>query len=168
MHTGIFGPCGSGKTTLARELARAYSSAGFACLICDPIGAEWPRGSWSTTDPATLLAKARRSRNCRLFIEEASLSISRDRDLSWLFTTARHFGHRTHVIGQDGASLLPAMRQQLSEVFLFRCHPDLAAIWSRQFADPEILKIAPTLEKFQFLRARAFEKPVILTLDANP
>ncbi len=104
---------------------------------------------------------AQGARNCHLFIEEASLSIDRDRSLSWFFTTAGNpaFGHLTHIIGQDGSSLLPAMRQQLATVYLFRCHPDLAQIWARQFADPRIAELAPRLEKFEFVICQAYTEP---------
>ena len=156
MHTGFFGPTACGKTTLAQALAVEKQKNGLAVLVCDPIGVHWPAATWQTTDALLLLEKAKRARNCRIFIEEASLSVARDRDLSWLFTTARHAGHMTHVIGQDGASLLPAMRQQLSSVYLFRCHPDLAEMWARQFARPEIASQAPQLEQFEFLVCSAF------------
>ena len=160
MHVGIFGPTRCGKTTLAQALAAEYAKNGRACLVCDPLGNTWPAAAWHCTSAAVLLAKAKASRNCMIFVEEASLSIARDRSLSWLFTTAGNpqaGGHTTHIIGQDGASLLPAMRQQLSTVYRFRCHPDLAEIWARQFADPTISAQAPTLEKFEFLIVRAFE-----------
>jgi hypothetical protein len=157
MHIGIFGPTGCGKTYLAQGLAAHQSAQGFACLVCDPLGAAWPSASWQTTHAAALLAKAKAARNCRIFIEEASLSVGRDRDLSWFFTSSRHSGHLTHVIGQDGASLLPVMRQQLSTIYLFRCHPDLATIWARQFARPDIAEEAPTLAEFEFLICHTFK-----------
>lgn len=159
MHVGIFGPTRSGKTTLAQHLAAEYAKAGRAVLVCDPIGVSWPTAAWQTSSPQALLAKAKGSRNCMVFIEEASLSIARDRQMSWLFVAAGNpaaGGHVTHIIGQDGASLLPAMRQQLSTVYLFRCHPDLSDVWARQFAQPEIADLAPTLERFEFLQIRAF------------
>ena len=160
MHVGIFGPTRCGKTTLAQALAAEYVKNGRACLVCDPLNARWPAAHWQTTSAAALVAKAQASRSCMIFIEEASLSIARDRSLSWLFTTAGNpqaGGHVTHIIGQDGASLLPAMRQQLSTVYLFRCHPDLAETWARQFADPAIAATAPTLQRYEFLKIRAFE-----------
>lgn len=161
MHVGIFGPTRSGKTTLAQSLAGEYAKAGRAILVCDPIGVRWPTAAWQTPSAAALVAKAKASRNCMIFVEEASLSIQRDRNLSWLFVAAGNpaaGGHVTHIVGQDGASLLPAMRQQLATIYLFRCHPDFAATWSRQFAQPEIEELAPTLEKYEFLVIRAFEK----------
>lgn len=162
MHVGIFGPTRSGKTTLAQALAAEYQKNGRAVLVCDPLGIRWPCSAWQTTNASALVSKARASRNCMIFVEEASLSIARDRSLSWLFVAAGNpaaGGHVTHIVGQDGGSLLPAMRQQLSTVYLFRCHPDLAEIWARQFAQPEVSEIAPTLEKYEFLRVRSFETP---------
>lgn len=160
MHVGIFGPTRCGKTTLARTLADQYLRRNRAILVCDPIPQKWPQARWQTNNAAALLEMAQKCRNCAIFIEEASVSIARDRDLSWLFTTAGNpaaGGHLVHVIGQDGSSLLPGMRQQLSTIFLFRCHPDLAQIWARQFAQPEIATEAPTLARYEFLIAKAFE-----------
>jgi energy-coupling factor transporter ATP-binding protein EcfA2 len=156
MHVGFFGPTGCGKTTLAQHLSGAYLRAGRANLVCDPLGTRWPAAAWQTTDPVAFLAKAQASRNCILWIEESSITIQRDRDFSWLFTTARHVGHLTHVIGQDGSSLTPGMRQPLGTIHLFRCHPDLAETWSRQFCDPALGAEAPTLERYEFLVCRPF------------
>jgi hypothetical protein len=165
MHVGIYGPTRCGKTTLAHGLAGQYACAGRANLVCDPIvdaagnPVRWPAASWQTTDPLQLLEKAKRSRGCILWLEESSITIARDRSLSWFFTTAGNphaGGHVTHVIGQDGSSLLPGMRQQLSRVYLFRCHPKLAEIWAEQFCNPEIIDVAPKLERFEFIIIGAF------------
>jgi hypothetical protein len=167
MHVGIFGPTRSGKTTLSHSLAAAYRAAGRANLVCDPIGVPWPAAQWQTTDATALMTKAKSSRGCILWIEESSVSISRDRSLSWFFTTAGNphaGGHITHVIGQDGASLLPGMRQQISTVYLFRCHPKLAEVWAEQFAEPEIARLAPTLQQYEFILARGFQPPRVCRL----
>lgn len=158
MHIGIFGPTTCGKTTLARALSAQYARKGRASLVCDPLGVPWPGARWQSPCASALMDKAKRSRNCMLWIEEASMSVSRDRSLAWFFTTSRHLGHITHVIGQDGSSLLPAMRQQISTVYLFRCHHDFADVWARQFCDPEISALAPTLARYEFLACRPYEK----------
>jgi hypothetical protein len=56
------------------------------------------------------------------------------------------------------------MRQQISTVYLFRCHPDLAEVWARQFCEPEIAAVAPTLQRFEFLCVRSFERPRVCKL----
>jgi hypothetical protein len=165
MHVGIFGPTTCGKTTLARALSGQYAKAGRASLVCDPLGIPWTGAAWQTTDATALMEKAKRSQNCMLWVEEASMSVSRDRSLSWLFTTARHHGHVTHVIGQDGSSLLPAMRQQISTLYLFRCHPDLADIWARQFCDPQIAALSPTLQRYEFIVCRPYEPVKVRKLE---
>ncbi|MGH7947166.1 MAG: hypothetical protein ACREF9_19490 [Opitutaceae bacterium] len=154
----MFGPTGCGESTLGHALAACYVRSGRANLVCDPLGIRWPSAAWQTADAGALLVKAQQSKRCMLWIEESSMTIRRDRDLSWFFTTARHAGHITHVIGQDGSSLTPGMRQQLSTVYLFKCHPDLADVWARQFCDPEILRIVPTLQRYEFIIARPFER----------
>jgi hypothetical protein len=173
MHIGIFGPTRGGKTTLANALLAQKKKAGFANLVCDPLlvdlprekwGQVWPGAVWITTDISEFIDKARRCKRCFLFVEESSLSVKRCRDVSWLFVAAGNplaGGHTTVVIGQDASSLLPGMRQQLSTVYLFRCHPDLAEVWSYQFADPEIVKIAPKLNRFEFITCETYRaKPL--------
>lgn len=164
MHVGIFGPTGCGKTTVAKALAAEYVRGGRANLVCDPLGTPWKEAAWQTHSAAALMEKAKASFRCMLWIEEASMAVDRDRSLSWFFTTARHNGHLTHVIGQDGASLTPGMRQQLSRVYLFKCHPDLADIWARQFCEPEIGRLVPTLQRFEFIVAEAYNRPRVFSL----
>lgn len=156
-HVGIFGPTMCGKTTLGQHLAKSYEAAGIRCLVCDPMGNRWP-ASWQTGDMAAFLAKAKASQRCALLIDEAGLTIDRDRTLQWLFVTARQWGHRTHVFGHDGSQLLPVMRQQISELFLFACHPDVAEMWGRQFPkSANELRSAPELGRFEFLCVRQFQ-----------
>ncbi len=154
MHVGFIGPSGCGKTTLAQHVCASHRRAGWGTLACDPLGAKWDAHR-QTDNAEKFLGWAQASRNCKLFIDEAGLTIDRDRAFQWLFVTARHHGHQTHVMMHDASQLLPVMRKQLSKIFLFRCHRDDAETWARQFCHPEIAE-AVTLGRHEFLVIEAF------------
>lgn len=79
-------------------------------------------------------------RNCNVVWEESSTTIKRDPDLVDVFTAkAGAGGHRLIVTGHSGAALLPVMREQLTELFLFRQSEREAKIWQDQFSDHRLL-----------------------------
>lgn len=143
MHEVIAGPTGSGKSTLAHAHAAAYLAQGYKVLVCDPLGYSWPC-TWQTANRADFLDVAKRSRRCLLAVEEAgdrSRGIPRLRDdpaAEWLFTMARHWGHKTLVVGQGGTQLMPLMREQCSTLYLFGSSPDAVKLWVNEFNDSDL------------------------------
>lgn len=158
-HVGIFGPTMSGKTTLAQHLAREMLRQGVAVLVLDPFGERWPC-TWQTDDRARFLTKAKSSRRCALFLDEAGATVAREDDAEWLFTRSRHWGHRLHCIGQSGTQLTPLMRGQISTLFLFRASRRVAELWAEEFAVDGIAS-AVDLSQFEFLRATRFPPAVV-------
>lgn len=154
-HVAIVGPTMCGKTTLACALAENYRASGVHVLVCDPLANPWP-ATWQTTDRAAFIAAAKKSRRCALFIDEAGQTISRDPEAEWLFTTARHWGHVTHVMSQGGTQLTPTMRGQCSRIFLFGCTPRVAEMWAEEFNEPGLLS-ASALPRFEFLFKERFQ-----------
>lgn len=154
-HVAIVGPTMCGKSTLGASLASAFLAAGVNVLVCDPLASDWPC-TWQTTNRADFIAAAKQSRRCALFIDEAGQTISRDPDAEWLFTTARHWGHVTHVMSQGGTQLTPTMRGQCSRLFLFGCTPRVSEMWAEEFNEPGLLA-APSLPRFEFLFKERFQ-----------
>jgi len=141
-----------GKTTLAKSLASSFLASGFNVLVCDPLFDEWP-ATWQTLKIQELIDAAKRSRRCALFVDEAGVTVRRGRDapdVEWLFTTARHWGHTTHVLSQYGTQLTPTMRGQCSRVYLFGSAPAVAEMWAAEFNEPG-LSAAPSLPRFECL-----------------
>ena len=170
LHTGIFGPGLSGKTTLAVYLSRMYwQNHRVKSLVLDPNfcleGNIWGSQAWVTDDEEKFWDMAwHREVDCALFVDEAAETIKRDNEKTALFTRIRHRrgpggpGHRLHVIGHSGSNLLPVQRQQIHTLYLFRQDPDSADLWSRQFAD-ERIQAATTLNQYQFLWCRLYHAP---------
>lgn len=156
MHELIIGPTMCGKTTLAKEKARAYLESGVAVLVLDPFLDDWPC-TWKTTDRAAFIATAKRSRRCVLIMDEAGQTLSRDADGEWPFTVGRQWGHKSIVMAQGAKQLLPIQRDQCSTVYLFAdADPDECDFLARKFNDPG-LRAASTLGRHNFLMKRRGE-----------
>jgi len=153
-HTGIFGPTQCGKTTLGKSLCTDWERRKWSCLVLDPLGSKWPC-TWQTEDAEDFIAKAKQAKNCKLFVDEAGLTINRERAMQWLFVTARHWGHQTFVLGHAGGQLLPVMRQQIGVLYLFRTHPDEVDMWQHQFIGSDLSRAAQ-LQQYEFLKVEQF------------
>jgi hypothetical protein len=160
-HVAIMGPTESGKTTLARYLCAQMKRQGVGTLVCDPLFHEWD-ADWITPSIEKFLAKAKTSRRCALFIEESGQTVDRGKDYEWLFTTARHWGHKTFISGHAGRQILPIMREQCSTLFLFRCSATVCKGWESEYG-PEIYA-ATSLEKYQFAKYTRNGNPEIQKL----
>jgi hypothetical protein len=153
---GIFGPSLSGKTTLGINLSRDYwTKKGIRSLVYDPQDNVWGPQAWQTTDEKHFLQVVRTTRNALVIIDDASVTIKRDRDLLDLFTTLRHNEHRLLVIGHTASDLIPPMRKQLETLFLFWQDRDEAIIWEKLFPRSNLSR-AFDLEQYHFLMARRF------------
>lgn len=147
-----------GKTTLAKSLAASFLASGVHVLVCDPLCDEWP-ATWQTTNVQHLIDAAKKSRRCALFVDEAGVTVRRGRDapdVEWLFTTARHWGHSTHVLAQTGIQLTPTMRAQCSRLYLFGSTQSAADLWASEFNEPG-LAAASTLPRFECLFKERFQ-----------
>ena len=154
LHAGIFGPTMSGKTTLAKHLCRGLESRGVRCLVLDPYNDDWPC-TWKTRHIHEFITKAKQSRSCGLFADEAGQLDLRDPEHEWLLTGSRHFGHACHIIGQTGVQLSPTGRAQITRLFLFRSTEQTAEYWREVFVDDRICG-ATTLQRFEYLHAQMF------------
>ncbi|HLP75714.1 MAG TPA: hypothetical protein VK327_02240 [Candidatus Paceibacterota bacterium] len=166
---GIFGASECGKTTLAKQLSREYwRQEKRPTLALDPHKGSWGGHSWVTsrekdfwgefneeTESWTGGAVWKRE-NCLVIVEEASTTIQRDRQLVPLFTRIRHQHHHLMVIGHDGTDLLPTMRQNLNELFLFLQPPRAVEIWSNDLPSIRGLEAAGELQQYEFLHGKLF------------
>lgn len=144
-HIGCFGRRTCGKTTLViRYCSASWRKERRYSVVLDPKAHEhqWGSHCYVTPDREKWFAKWRhpQCRNCNIVWEETSLTLGRDRDYDRIFTTeAGERGHRLIVTGHGWASLTRTMREQLTELFLFRQSEDEAREWAGLLMDRRIL-----------------------------
>jgi hypothetical protein len=161
----ILGVSGFGKSHLAHAIAESYQDQDVNVLVCDPHGERWP-ADYQTTDPFKLLALAKRSKRCAIFLEEAGECIGRGkqaREMQWFTTGSRKWGHSIYLIAQRATMIELSIRAQCTAAYVFRQCRDDAEELARQFAEPE-LERAATLPKYQFLYIESGSKPRLMQL----
>ena len=163
---GIFGPKLSGKTTLAKALSREYFlKCKLRTLVLDPNNDDWGKQSLVFTDEEKFWPVVWQSQNCLVIVDEAAATIRRDRDLIPVFTRLRHLHHKLIVIGHSGMDLLPVMRQQFDELFLFRQPESAAKVWAETMTQKGLLQ-SGELQQFEFLHTKLYGTPRKLRLQA--
>lgn len=143
----------SGKTTLARnKLAPRYRAKGIPVLVLDPyISSSW-HADFITDNPDEFLRVAKESKSCALFADECGhyMDLGYSDVLRWLATNSRHFGHNSHFISQRAQHLKPTIRDQCTNIFLFKQSFDDARELCKNFAADELIN-APNLKKGEYL-----------------
>jgi hypothetical protein len=163
---GIFGPKLSGKTTLAKALSREFFlKQRLRSLVLDPNAEDWGKQSLVFTDEEKFWAVVWQSENCLVIVDEAAATIRRDKDLIPVFTRLRHLHHKLIVIGHSGMDLLPVMRQQFDELYLFRQPESAAKVWAETMTQKGLLE-AGNLRQFEFLQTKLYGNPRKLRLQA--
>lgn len=158
-RAGIFGPSQSGKTTLAKSISRQYwLKKNVPTLAFAPMDASgWGNQAWVTKDEEKFWDAVKKKRECLVIVDDASVTIRRERKLIGMFTTLNHQGHRLITIGHTASDLVPAMRKQIEEIYLFWQDEDEAKTWERLFPRSH-LSFAFHLQQFEFLRNVRFGK----------
>lgn len=171
-RAGVFGPSQSGKTTVVQRLVlECYQKYRMPALILDPHTDEWhlwPKVAvgYITANEQQFWRVVWESKGCVVVVEEASTTIARNPDLIGLFTKLRHRLHRLIVVGHSGMDLLPVMREQLTDLYLFRQSAKAAKIWAETMTEPKLSE-AVSLQQYEFLRHKMFGKPVKMILSKD-
>jgi hypothetical protein len=168
MHILILGITQTGKTTLAFKLAEEYHAAGVNVLVLDPDKRSGWKADFLTDDPQEYLEVVKLNKSCALFIDESGQMIGRyAKEMAWLATNSRKWGHKAHFITQRASQLDPTVRNQCTTIFLFKQSLSDTKDLANEFVAEE-LEQAHTLEQGEYLckmgvdgkvfKARAWEK----------
>lgn len=153
---GAFGTTECGKSTLARELSRQYYKLhGIRSLIWDPHVEHWGKHAFVTADFDEFDRMVWARRGDLVIIEDASMTVERNRDLTPYFTAIRHQEHRIFVCGHGASDLLPTMRKQLDTLYLFQQDEDSVKDWKKIFPKGGV-EAAILLDQYEFLHVRPF------------
>lgn len=149
----------SGKTTLAKQLARDYKKAGIGVIVLDPfISGDW-NADVITDDNEHFLNVVWDSQSCAVFIDEAADAVGRyDEAMRQTATRGRHFGHNMHYVSQRGQDLAKTVRDQCSYLFLFTVSIDDRKVFAREFNKPELMEAPDQYEYFKCGRFSPLEK----------
>ena len=151
----IVGASETGKSLLAKSVAREMDARGEIVTVYDPVLSDWSENAFVTDNPDLFfeeLAKVHSGGNPQLvFIDEADtlLSIS-EKQNHWMLTRGRHYGFTTYVITQRPALVAPTIRAMCNELFCFQISKDDAKLLAGDFAHEGILQ-APELRQGEFL-----------------
>lgn len=156
LHTLICGVTQSGKTTLARELARAAALQGQNVIVFDPVGTDTAGGGWPPSavvfdDSARFFEYVESPCviGAHVFIDEAADFFGvGDKDNQWLLTRGRHFYLHIYLIAQRPKMIAPNARTQCGVCYMFRLACEDADEIGRDFGHSQLGKIS--LDKGDF------------------
>lgn len=176
-HGAIIGLTSSGKTFLARSLARGFMQAKFPSKGFRVMALRKRRETWEpsecdyqTSDPEEFIkayqAQARinweNGTHTVAFLELSDADAAKyDKRFRKLFTEGRHDGFRFFYLAQRGAMVHPDVRENCVSLYLFTCGGDAAKTWAEEFCDKELLKAA-TLPARVFMHKETRYSPAVM------
>lgn len=156
----------SGKTTFAAKKAIALQNNGVSCIVLDPLADQRWKGAscFVTADREKFLEVVWNSRSCAIFVDEAGREIGKYSDtMNELATMGRHFGHKCHFITQRSKQLSPHLRDQCSELAIFKQSLADTRDLANEFVEEKINE-AHTLQKGEFILVRDGQPTVKLNV----
>lgn len=165
IRAAVIAPSEAGKTELVISLTLwLWKNHGLRTLAFDPWLREnpkrWGPHTWATNEFDKWKHVVKTTKGFCVVWDEATTNGGRDRDNTELFTEIRHNHPALFAMGHCYSAFLPAMRTNLTDLFLALDDADDAAEWAKIMKDPE-LKKADQLGQYEFLHKRSF-KPVVI------
>lgn len=155
-HSLILGMTESGKTTLAKALAKNYQQEGIKVLVLDPLSDPDWGADFQTSNQDEFLEVYWNSKRCMAFIDEAGESVGRyNKVMEKTATRGRHWGHSNHYISQRGTQIAATIRDQCSNLFLFTSSLKDCKIHSEEWNKKELLN-GSSLKQGEFYHATRY------------
>lgn len=154
LYTGV---TQSGKTTLARMMAREAGRLKQKNIVYDPLGTNTAGGDWGQhamvyhdVNQFLDVVYSDELRNAHLWIDEAhNIFAHADKSHMWILTEGRHHGLNSHLITQRPNKVHPDARTNCGRCFMFRLAQDDARAIGNDYGFNDINKI--NLDKGDFL-----------------
>ena len=146
-HSLVVGMTESGKSTLAKRLVMDWRHRGRAVLVLDALHDPAWHCDFLTSSGPEFQAVVRGSRNCLVVVDEAGEYVGQyDKELSWLATRGRHWGHSCLFVAQRASQISRLVRDQCSFLMCFAVSKYDARILSDEWGRDELLD-APQLPR---------------------
>jgi hypothetical protein len=155
----------SGKTTLAKAIAREQVKSQRGVIVLDPFSTKWDC-DFQTADQSQFLSVVWANQDCDVFIDEAGLAVGHfDKLMQQLATQGRHYamrngtwggGHNCYFICQRAKMISPTVRTQCRTLFAFHQAREDAEILAREYGYDELLA-CPDLAQGEFFKVQRFE-----------
>jgi DNA helicase HerA-like ATPase len=157
-HTLYTGITESGKTTLARYIARMAQQNKQQVFVFDPVGTQTAGGGWGDRaiiydDFEAFMDAVEQTpiTHAHLFIDEAMEHFGvGDKENHWLATRGRHKHLVCHFIAQRPKMLAPNVRTQCTTGYIFRLSPDDMDTVGEDYGHGNLSRFS--LESGQFLK----------------
>jgi energy-coupling factor transporter ATP-binding protein EcfA2 len=163
-HTLILGRTGSGKSVLAKTLAKEMRAKKNRILVLDPyVSDDWDC-DYITNDPMKFLNVAKKNKFCKLFIDESYRTVGRfnamdlQREMAYVTIESRHDHHQAFIIAQSPVQVDTTTRDGCERYYLFRMGPRFLKEISEKTGEPSVM-VASQLGQFEFLKYEPWQTP---------
>jgi len=157
MHTLIVGASFSGKSNLAKSIAKGLADSGQNIVVFDPLKSSgWPKGAKLYSKPEVFISEIWAHKNCHVFVDESRVLFEAERnEAERLAYLGRHGGRLVYFIGQRASSMIPPnARNQCGKVFAFKQSLKDSQMLAEEYS--EIFLKCPRLQKGEFLAGDGF------------
>lgn len=156
----IVGVSESGKTTLANKL---IAETVLPVFVRDPVQCAWTKnnGFFDTSDQ---LKKLLNGKPALVVVDEASDFFgTSQRDNHWIFSRGRHYGIIPIAIAQRIKMVVPAVREQATDLYVFESSLEASQLLAEAYNSP-ILLDAVELNQGEFFHVRRENGIRVVTL----
>lgn len=163
MHTVIAGMTGTGKSTLAKAIARTGKSEGMEILVLDPYNDrqfhEITKHVY--TDSFEFYDTVMQSQNCVVIADECGETLRKNPGFDALATMTRKKGHLMVFCCQRYVQMTVTLRTQCSKVYAFRQSKKDCVLLVEDFGDDKLMECT-NLKRGYFYEKTSVDSPAQL------
>lgn len=118
MHSLILGQTESGKSALAKMIAKGLKNSGHRLCVYDPLFDPSFPFDYRSDEPDEFSEHMKSERNCHVFIDECG-DFFEGVDCGWIATRGRHHGFSVYFLAQRMVQIPRTVRDQCKRLYLF-------------------------------------------------